>query len=751
MRMTHSTRCVNFSSRDKTHKPNQKGSVMALGTINLGISYYPDPTKGRPLFNGSIFVGDIDTDPEIPANQKQVYIYDEGADVPIGQPVKTSSGGVPTYNGSAVQLKVEGNYSLKVLNNIGEQVYYIANNEAGPLAIFANGSLILVYETTAKMVSGDLPNGLEFELPTDFLARTMGDISSDDGNGNLYYIDVPSAKGITLDNGNVAVAQLSPDQFFRGFWSPIDDGSTPPVTASSGWTFIFSDAGDMTLYEKNDQTPHTVAVSIADEMIWLDAEPNEPGWYFKSASQTAAQTSYDNSDSTLSAVNVKDALDELDSEKPDTTYVDDALDLKADITYVDSELALKADLSDVSTERLTNPLSNLLKTNKLIDTLVGPLTWDRASTATYVDRYGRVRQAGVDEPRQEEGGWLIEGASENLISDSEDLTAAGANQGVVITDEAVTNPMGGATSQLITGDGTSSEHYGTYNYPLSVAGDKSPSVFVKYLDADTIKIYSLATGGSGVIGPSVNFTFSTKTGSGSITNVEELAGGWFRITLQKLTVVDQTTCNIRVYCDTGGVTTATTGVYAFGGQLEPLPFSSSYIPTSGGAATREADDATCNAVDNVPRLDEPNTVALHWGGSSGWDGAERVVALDIVDDSANARTIKFSPANSDSDIDQQVSGATYTFTLPNGLTYLDSFHIVSVYDGVTIDCYIDGVLADSQVVTPYTNSGIPVNPMYIGRSSGGLLNNAESTIKDLRFYDFALTDNEVAYLAGEQS
>lgn len=90
--------------------------------------YFSDPTKGRPIFNGSIYIGEPDTDPEVPANQKQVYARQEnGTEVAIPQPVATNAGGYPTYNGSVIAIVVDGAYSIKVNDKNGSQVLYSAN------------------------------------------------------------------------------------------------------------------------------------------------------------------------------------------------------------------------------------------------------------------------------------------------------------------------------------------------------------------------------------------------------------------------------------------------------------------------------------------------------------------------------------------------------------------------------------------------------------------------------------------------
>jgi len=99
-----------------------------MSVINFPILYIPDPTKGRPLFNGQIFVGIPDLDPEVVINQKQLnVIQEDGTVVPVDQPFFLSSGGVPIYQNQTVRLDVAGNYSLKILDNLGAQKYLIEN------------------------------------------------------------------------------------------------------------------------------------------------------------------------------------------------------------------------------------------------------------------------------------------------------------------------------------------------------------------------------------------------------------------------------------------------------------------------------------------------------------------------------------------------------------------------------------------------------------------------------------------------
>lgn len=105
--------------------------------VVLGPEYYMKSDEGVPVSGGSIYVGDVDTDPEIAGNQKQVQaLQEDGTFVNITQPVTLGGGGVPLYNGSPVSIYVNGDYSLKVLDSDDVQVYYIPlfhNYEDDPL------------------------------------------------------------------------------------------------------------------------------------------------------------------------------------------------------------------------------------------------------------------------------------------------------------------------------------------------------------------------------------------------------------------------------------------------------------------------------------------------------------------------------------------------------------------------------------------------------------------------------------------
>lgn len=106
----------------------------ALTIVRLGPEYFPESDRSRALSNGYIYVGEPDLDPSVPANQKDLSVQQEdGSIVTVTQPIRTSAGGVPVYNGSPVTLLVSGNYSLLVQDSLGSQEYYVPSVDGGPV------------------------------------------------------------------------------------------------------------------------------------------------------------------------------------------------------------------------------------------------------------------------------------------------------------------------------------------------------------------------------------------------------------------------------------------------------------------------------------------------------------------------------------------------------------------------------------------------------------------------------------------
>ena len=93
--------------------------MTSTSRIIPGSQYFADPAVGRPVANGKVYIGAINTDPFILANRVTVdLIKQDGSTVsiaPASQPIRTTGGGLLSYSGSAVQAQYTGgDYSISL-------------------------------------------------------------------------------------------------------------------------------------------------------------------------------------------------------------------------------------------------------------------------------------------------------------------------------------------------------------------------------------------------------------------------------------------------------------------------------------------------------------------------------------------------------------------------------------------------------------------------------------------------------------
>lgn len=181
-------------------------SSFALNTVSLSPEYFANPTIGRPIANAQIYVGIVDLDPEVPANQKQLSVLQEnGSILNVPQPISTGAGGVPEYNGSPVTMLVDGSYSIKVLDSLGSQLYYVPKNaELVSLSSFDN--ILDMRAITATPADGDVYTLLGYYTPGD-------------GGGGQFYWDATST---ATDNGGTIIKVTS---ITTGRWIRLFSGS----------------------------------------------------------------------------------------------------------------------------------------------------------------------------------------------------------------------------------------------------------------------------------------------------------------------------------------------------------------------------------------------------------------------------------------------------------------------------------------------------------------------------------------------
>lgn len=208
---------------------------MALTRVDTGLQSFPDFARNQQLASAQIYIGVPGLDPSILANQYQAYVVQEdGTEVSVSQPILTSAGGIPTYLGSPVQIAIEQTeYSIKILNSLGSQIYYFsdvqsplsASNSAVSLENYAAlrayvGIASTVYITGVLITAQ--PQGIAgtFQYdPTDAVSADNGGTIIVGGDGrrwkrvfsgdiNVHWFDA-KGDGSTNDSAAINAASLA--------------------------------------------------------------------------------------------------------------------------------------------------------------------------------------------------------------------------------------------------------------------------------------------------------------------------------------------------------------------------------------------------------------------------------------------------------------------------------------------------------------------------------------------------------------
>ena len=287
-----------------------------------------------------------------------------------------------------------------------------------------------------------------------------------------------------------------------------------------------------------------------------------------------------------------------------------------EITKAGSKVYSEAEIR-MAVGNILSPILDLdFQTALLMKAGRGSIEFSRATTATYIDRYGVLKYADIDEPRFEKEGLLLEGSSTNLLLWSEDFTQSEWwKTNASIETNATTAPDGSNTASKLVEDTTEGHHY--INQPVNVNEGESytGSVFLKAGERVYVKVTLVNSGDGQIIALiKVNLTDGLYEVAKGWGQVKKCANGWYRVFLSGEAVSTSIRFQISLCSDnwdnsfyTGD---GTSGIYIWGAQLEALPFPTSYIPTQDSAVTRSADICRLPFEGNHPSLKAGNEFSI---------------------------------------------------------------------------------------------------------------------------------------------
>lgn len=237
-------------------------------------------------------------------------------------------------------------------------------------------------------------------------------------------------------------------------------------------------------------------------------------------------------------------------------------------------------------------------------------TFSRADTATYVSKgYGTVTSAASGAARihwvdtdsdgiRETPTLLLEGASTNLIVQSQDLSTTWTNSGTTLTS-GQSDPLGTATAYLVDDNSAAAAENVSITPTFTTDGvSKAVSLFVKAgTSAASFVRMRDTTAGAERLGLNIAWSNGVPTATASMgTHLATVRhrDGWYRIMARTTAVTVANTNTLLLYpAATSALFATPTGTCLFWGvQAENALNPTSYIPTAGGTDARTTDALT---------------------------------------------------------------------------------------------------------------------------------------------------------------
>ncbi len=117
-----------FAAAQNLQGKNRMSDITPNVVVSMPSQLFTLARSFKAVADGKIYIGQIDTDPTIPANQIQVYVENEdGSHVPVAQPIAINTGGYPVYNGQVSKFVTVQGHSMAVYDAYGVQQFYFPN------------------------------------------------------------------------------------------------------------------------------------------------------------------------------------------------------------------------------------------------------------------------------------------------------------------------------------------------------------------------------------------------------------------------------------------------------------------------------------------------------------------------------------------------------------------------------------------------------------------------------------------------
>ncbi len=360
-----------------------------------------------------------------------------------------------------------------------------------------------------------------------------------------------------------------------------------------------------------------------------------------------------------------------------------------------------------------------------------PFNFTRASSGTVVNRQGLIETVQSGIPRIDflgntKGALLLEPQRTNLLPYSSDFSNAdwakqngGVASAPIVTSNYSISPDGTQNADRvifdINGGTTSSDFSQIADAVITSIGDVTNSLWIK---SNTASNYNMS-----FVDPSANYT------SIIVTNQ------WQRFDVTSTTV--STSSALRLRLRGSEATSDYADVSIWGAQIEQGSYATSYIPTQGSTVTRVQEvcnnggnDQVINSTEGVlyaefSSLSNSDTSVRRFSLSNGND---KIIRIGY--ESGKIFAVLFNSTN------QCALSYTYAYST-------DFVKLAFKYKENDFSLWVNGVKVATDIV------GVTFNPNTLNRLNFNAGNGSApfyGNVKDVRVYNTALTDSELAAL-----
>jgi hypothetical protein len=386
------------------------------------------------------------------------------------------------------------------------------------------------------------------------------------------------------------------------------------------------------------------------------------------------------------------------------------------------------------------------------------LTFDRGTSddQTRVNSNGLIEDVDQDVPRLDysDGGCpslLLEPATTNLITHSEEFdNAAWIKLNASITANQAISPKGDLTADRLIDDNSGGS--GTVRLDFSAVGLSSSQKYTLSFFAKSDSLNEVLLNANNYDGSTDGYAFFSLSGNGSIngstnidnSTIESYGNGWYRCSISITLGSANTSLGFQIFAtenqNSSVPLNGSSSVYVWGAQLEEQSYATSYVPSLGTNGVRSAETSSKTGLSSYINSTEGVLYAeLSALFPSGYDGY-----ISISDGTSNNRVTIRNTSASNNVVGQCVVGgvnqASMDFTL---IDRTINNKVAIKWKENDFALWVNGL----EALTDLSGS-VPSSLSELSFDNGSGVANWYGKTKDLRVYNEALSDLELARLTG---